>query len=108
VLPKISKSFSAFTMPVFFFFFFFEPPHRPFFVMGFFKIGSCKQFAWTGFQLRFSPISASWVARITEVSHWHLATMPLYLAFRDVWLGLAFGIPGVWALGLKLWFQLQL
>jgi hypothetical protein len=42
----------------------------PFFVMGFFEVGSHKLFAlgwlWTSTLL----ISVSWVARITGVSHW--------------------------------------
>jgi hypothetical protein len=40
------------------------------FVMGIFKTGSHELFAWAGFKL---PSSWSWIARITGVSHWHLA-----------------------------------
>jgi hypothetical protein len=31
---------------------------------------SLKLFAWTGFELRSLLITASWVARITGMSHW--------------------------------------
>jgi hypothetical protein len=69
-------SFVAFCSLFFFLFFFFsagiwtqglhlEPLHQPFFVMGFFEIGSCKLFAWAGFKLQ----STSWIARITCMSH---------------------------------------
>jgi hypothetical protein len=44
-----------------------------FFVMGLFKIGSPKLFAQDWLQTSILLISASWVARITVVSHWHLA-----------------------------------
>jgi hypothetical protein len=46
-----------------------------FFVMGLFEIGSCKLFARAGFEKTFLLISASWVARITGVSHHHSATV---------------------------------
>jgi hypothetical protein len=45
-----------------------ESLHQPFFVLGIFEIGSHNLFAWTGFKPRFS-ISASQVARITDISH---------------------------------------
>jgi hypothetical protein len=60
-----------------------EPLHQPFFVLGIFKIGSCKLFAqgwvWTLIVL----ISGSWVARITGMSHWLPAskTFLMKLAF---------------------------
>jgi hypothetical protein len=45
-----------------------EPLHQPFFVKGFFKIGSCGLFAEAGFK-PILLISAFWVARIIGVSH---------------------------------------
>jgi hypothetical protein len=45
---------------------------NPFFVMGFFQIGSHKLFAWGWFRTVILLISASLVARITSMSHWHL------------------------------------
>jgi hypothetical protein len=52
-----------------------EPPHQPFFVMGFFEIGSCELFAWGWLWTVILLISASWVAGITGVSHRHLAEL---------------------------------
>jgi hypothetical protein len=46
----------------------------PFFVKGFFKIGSHRTFCLGQLQAVILQISASWVARITGVSHWHLVS----------------------------------
>jgi hypothetical protein len=47
-------------------------------LLSIFKIGSCKLFAWASLEpWVILLISASWVAQITGVSHWHLA--PLFL-----------------------------
>jgi hypothetical protein len=83
-----------------------SPWVTPFFVKGFFKIGSPKLVIWGWLRTAFLLISASWVGRITNVSHWHLAyffleqtcehfcllfpfqgwcwglTLPLYATFR--------------------------
>jgi hypothetical protein len=45
----------------------------PFFMMGFFKIGSWELFARGQIQTTVLLIFDSWVARITGVRHWHLA-----------------------------------
>jgi hypothetical protein len=45
-------------------------------VLGIFKIGSLRLFAWAGLQLWILLISASQVARITGVSHQYLAHKP--------------------------------
>jgi hypothetical protein len=69
---------------VFFFFFFcstcvwtqglhLEPFHQPFFMKGFFEIGSHELFASGWLQTPILLISASWVSRITGMSHRHLA-----------------------------------
>jgi hypothetical protein len=51
-----------------------EPPRQlPFFVMGFFEIGSCELFAPGWPKAEILLISATWVVRITSVSHWPLA-----------------------------------
>jgi hypothetical protein len=44
-----------------------EPLHQPFFVMGFFRIGSCKVYV-PGWLQTTILISAPWVARITGMS----------------------------------------
>jgi hypothetical protein len=46
-----------------------EPLHQPIFVMGFFEIGSHELFDQGWFQTTILLISASWVARITGMSH---------------------------------------
>jgi hypothetical protein len=46
-----------------------EPLWQPFFVLGTFKIGSWELFAQADFQMAILLISASWVARITGMSH---------------------------------------
>jgi hypothetical protein len=46
------------------------PPHL--FVMGIFKIGSQELFAQGWLQMTIL-ISASWIARISDMSHWYLA-----------------------------------
>jgi hypothetical protein len=51
----------------------FEPLHQRYFCEGFFEIGSLELFAQAGFKPRSFPISAYWVARITGLSHQHLA-----------------------------------
>jgi hypothetical protein len=79
------KMYQGSSVYVFFFFFFsgtgswthglqLEPLHHPFFVKGFFqdrflpRLGSnCDH-----------PISASWVAKITGISHLHLAKISIY------------------------------
>jgi hypothetical protein len=43
------------------------------FVLGFLKIGSSKLFALGWLRTVILLISASWVARVTGVSHWHPA-----------------------------------
>jgi hypothetical protein len=62
-----------------------ETLHQPFFAKGFFQ----DKISWTIFSgwlwTMILLISASWVARITGVSHWHLASIyflrwPLYVA----------------------------
>jgi hypothetical protein len=45
----------------------------PFFVMGFFKIGSHKLFAWDWLQAAILLISASCIASIIGMSHWRQA-----------------------------------
>jgi hypothetical protein len=45
----------------------------PFSVMGFFEIGSCELFVWGWLWTGILLISATWVTRITGVSHWHPA-----------------------------------
>jgi hypothetical protein len=54
-----------------------EPYHQPFFVMGFFEIGSCKLFCpvWLGMTIL---LIVSWVARIIGVSHWRSAWSCLF------------------------------
>jgi hypothetical protein len=58
-----------------------EPLHQPYFFEGFFEIGAhwtiCSGWLWTMILL----ISASWVARITGLSHWHLAGYTFLCAF---------------------------
>jgi hypothetical protein len=68
-------------LPFLFFFFFtcsigawtqglhLEPLHQPCFCERFLEIGSCELFAWAGFELLASWSAASWVAKITSVSH---------------------------------------
>jgi hypothetical protein len=51
-----------------------KPLHQPFFVKGFFEIGSwtiCPGWLWTVILL----ISAPWVAKITGMSHWRPAPL---------------------------------
>jgi hypothetical protein len=51
-----------------------EPLYQPYLCDGvFFQIVSLKLFVWAGFEPQSSLISASWVARITGVSHQHPA-----------------------------------
>jgi hypothetical protein len=61
-----------------------EPPHQPFFCAGFFwdRVSPtiCLGWLWTAMFL----ISASWVARITGVSCWHLAIWGLLCCFVQV------------------------
>jgi hypothetical protein len=74
------------TLFLFFFFFFcsteawtqglpLEPLHQPFFVMGFFKIGSQELFVQTESLL----ISAAWIDRIISVSHQCLVHITLFV-----------------------------
>jgi hypothetical protein len=73
-----------------------EPLHQPYFCEGFFEIGShrtiCQGWLWTAIFL----ISASWVAKITGVSHWRpaifffLQNSEPSIYFYDVWLLLFF------------------
>jgi hypothetical protein len=61
-----------------------EPLHQPFFVKRFFEIGSCELFIYLGWlQTAILLISASWVARITGVSHQHPAFRSFWYAVRD-------------------------
>jgi hypothetical protein len=50
-----------------------EPLRQPFFVMAFFEIGSWELFAQGWLWIVILLISASWVTRITNVSHWYPA-----------------------------------
>jgi hypothetical protein len=61
-----------------------ELVHNPYFcvcvcVNGFIEIWSHELFAWAGFEPTILLISASWVARITGVSHQHLAPFCFFL-----------------------------
>jgi hypothetical protein len=60
-----------------------EPLHQPFFVEGFFRDRVswivCPGWLWTVILL----ISASWVARITGVSHWHLGHLEFLILTKD-------------------------
>jgi hypothetical protein len=47
-----------------------KPLHQPFFMKGFFKVESCKLFVQGWLQTKILLIFASWVARITGMSHW--------------------------------------
>jgi hypothetical protein len=49
------------------------------FVLGIFEIGSHKLFIWGWLQTLILLISASWIARITDLSHWH----PPFLCAED-------------------------
>jgi hypothetical protein len=88
LLGHLNHSTSPFLCCIFFFFSFFvvlELDSRPspwaplpvlflgFFCERFFEIESHELFAQAGFKLRSSWSLNSWVARITGVSHWHLA-----------------------------------
>jgi hypothetical protein len=55
-----------------------ESLHQPFFLMGFFKIGSHKLFAQGWLQTMILLISVSWVARITGVSYQHPAALVIF------------------------------
>jgi hypothetical protein len=50
-----------------------KPLHQPYFCDGFFEIDFRELFSRAGFKLWSLLISASWVARIIGVSHWHPA-----------------------------------
>jgi hypothetical protein len=60
--PHGPHTCSASTLPL-------EPLHQSCFVMGFFKIGSCQVFVQGWLRTVILLISASWIARITGVSH---------------------------------------
>jgi hypothetical protein len=47
-------------------------------VIFFFRIESCELFAWGWLQTVMLVISASWVARISRMSHWHLALLFIF------------------------------
>jgi hypothetical protein len=54
-------------------------------VSGIFKIWSCKVFVWGWLWTTVLLIFASWVARITGVSHWHLAERPYPWTYSCRW-----------------------
>jgi hypothetical protein len=63
-----------------------DPLHQPFFVTGFWDMVSqtiCQVRLWTAILL----ISASWVARITNMSHWHLAVF-YFIVYTLEWVTL--------------------
>jgi hypothetical protein len=60
--------------------------YQSFFVMGFFETGSHKLFAWGWLQIQILLISASWIVRITGVSHWQLAPLSDAMKICQQWL----------------------
>jgi hypothetical protein len=56
-----------------------------FFLLGIFKIGSHKLFAWGWIQIALLLISASWVAWIMGMRHWHLAILGAIFSRRMQW-----------------------
>jgi hypothetical protein len=55
-----------------------EPLCQPCFVLGIFKI-VCELFSWAWLQTLILLISTSRVARITGMSHWHLALLHFFI-----------------------------
>jgi hypothetical protein len=62
-----------------------EPLQQSFFVKRFFETGSHKLFARGWLQTMILLISASWEARITDVSHWCLAVLVTFDKFVCPW-----------------------
>jgi hypothetical protein len=74
-----------------------ESLHQPFFVLGFFKIGSCKLFAWGWLWTSIPLIFASWVARITS-AHPYYSVLKMKFCIWERTYGICLSQDGLFCL----------